>query len=403
VRHFPLPGPALAFAQRIDDDLALGASFEPVSGGGGSATFVTGAFPGGERETSNLLVLGLSVGGAFRIRPDLSVGLSLTGLSASLDQKGLVGGSGGGQTAGLVRNFTNGQLDATDPYFRVNGQPISWGALLARAGTPGASSSAIADVSGATGWGGQATLGVAWRLCDEISLGAAYATPGWLTPLEGRATLDASAAGAQSSGALDAIQSDFLSHHLPRGGDLVSRYSARLSGLSLPQTAGVGIAFWPLPSLLLAADLKWLGWRLAFDTVTVHLQHGTGQDLAEITSDQLSSGIRSRVLLRWHDQLALSLGATFAPVEWLRLRVGYHYANDPAPQRTEGPFTPVTVEHHATLGLGLQLGPVSFDAAWIHAFARTTTIERSGVSSDWDGIRHKADQDAFLIGGGVDF
>jgi long-chain fatty acid transport protein len=303
-----------------------------------------------------------------------------------------------------VRNFTGGQLDALNPLFRVNGATTSWGQVLSAASAPNTFSSAIVDLQGATGFGASGTVGVLVQVLDELTIGASYKTPGFLTPLVGTATVDASAATSAGSGPLDTIQSNFLGNHLPQGGtNLVSKFDAQLSGLRMPQVAGIGAAFWPHPRVLLALDLKWIDWRTAFDTIQVKLTHGSGADLNEITSNQSGAALKSQVLLRWHEQFVVAVGGAFAVTDWLRLRLGYNYAGDPIPTRTEGPFTPATVEHHLTVGFGLKLDWFSFDAAWVHAFPKTTTITDSGVNAAFDGIRHKADQDAFLFSGGVEF
>jgi long-subunit fatty acid transport protein len=402
---FPMPAPALAGVQAFDEpDFQLGIALEPISGGGGSALFRTPVFPEGERERSNLVVLGLTLGASLRVHERVSIGAAVTGIFVSLDQKGLAGGTGGSQTNGLVRNFHNGQLDAADPYFRINNAPATWNQVLRAASAPNTFSSAIVDLSGARGWGASGVLGVLVQVADELSIGAAYKTPGWITPLEGTATVDASAATSAGAGALNTIQSNFLGNHLPNGGNhLVSKLDARLSGLSMPQTAAVGAAFWPHPRVLLALDVKWIDWRTAFDRIQVELRHGTGADLGEITCNQTGAPLRSQVLLRWHEQFNVGVGGAVGVTDWLRLRLGYRYAGDPIPRRAEGPFTPATVEHHLTVGFGLKLDMLTFDAAWIHAFPKSTTIRSSGVNADFDGIRHKADQDAVLLGCGVEF
>lgn len=82
---------------------------------------------------------------------------------------------------------------------------------------------------------------------------------------------------------------------------------------------------------------------------------------------------------------------------------GYNFGNNPVPTKTESPFNSATTEHHLTLGIGFRVGPVSIDASYVHAFVHASTIDHSAVKSDWDGMRHKADQDAFLLGGTYEF
>jgi long-chain fatty acid transport protein len=382
---------------------AVGFALVPVAGGTSHATYTTSLFQEGERESSRLTVLGATLGFSFRPHSAFAIGAGVTGLYASLDQAGITGGSGT-ESAGLVRNYQNGQLDAADPFFQLNGQNVTWGNVLSVAHAPNTFSSSRVTVEGATGVGIAGSLGVLFQPIDELSIGAAYRSPGFLTPLEGSAFLDSTQATSAGANGLNSIQGSFLANHLPDGGThLASGFDAKLSGIKMPETAGVGVAFWPHPKVLLALDLKWIDWRRAFDTITVELTRGNSRDLAEITSNQTSGKITSKVLYRWHEQLVVAAGFAVAPTDWLRLRAGYNFGNDPVPSRTENPFNAATVEHHVTVGVGLAFDPVSFDVAWVHAFPKSTGIYDNDQKPDFNGTRHKADQDAVLLGGAVQF
>jgi long-subunit fatty acid transport protein len=409
----PIPAPAVGFTHTFGTPdepeptdpppLAFGLLLAPVAGGGGSAMFHTPLFPEGEKESSKLLVYGLTAGFSVRVLPRVSLGLAVVGLYASLDQAGLGGGTGG-QTQGLVRNFNNGQLDTADPDFLINGQTQRWSDVFQAASAPNSYSSSRVVLRHATGLGVSAVLGVLFQATDEVSLGASYRAPGVFGPLDGQAFLDASRATEAGSASLDAIQTSFLQRHLPDGGSFLgSSYSARLTGFRMPEIAGVGAAVRPHPQVLLALDLKWIDWASAFDEVKVALRGGESRDLNEITSNQTSSTVRSTALYHWRSQGVVAVGGAFAATEWLCFRAGYNYGNNPVPTKTESPFNSATTEHHLTAGIGVRVGPVSIDAAYVHAFVHASTIEGSAVKTDFDGTRHKADQDAFLLGGSYEF
>jgi long-subunit fatty acid transport protein len=98
----PYPAPTLGFTHTFgtpdepgpDDPppLSFGLLLSPIAGGGGAANFHTPLFTSGEKESSKLLVYGLTAGISVRVAPRVSLGLSVVGMYASIDQAGLAGG-----------------------------------------------------------------------------------------------------------------------------------------------------------------------------------------------------------------------------------------------------------------------------------------------------------------------
>jgi long-chain fatty acid transport protein len=400
----PTPAPLLAFAMPFElgeeESLGFGVALTPIGGGNSIANFRTAAYPEGERERSDLALLGLTAGVSVKMLPRISLGMGLTAIYASLAESGITGG--GNTSNGTVRNFSNGQLAPGN--FLVNGQSITWGQLLDSVRAPDTFATSRISIAGAKGFGASGVLGAVIDVVDGLSIGLTYRTPGWLTHLDGKAYLDASQSAAAGSAALNQIQSSFLANHLPDGGrGLASRYDISLGGLRVPQAAGIGIAGWPTEQLLLAFDVQWIGWSTAFDEVSIDLKHGRSRDILEITSNQMSSTIHSKVLYHWRDQVVVAAGAAFSPFDWLVLRAGYNWGSNPVPSKTENPFVSATVEHHLTFGLGFRFDDFSIDLAYVHAFVKATTIQDSVSNPEWSGMRHKADQDAILIGGSYRF
>jgi long-chain fatty acid transport protein len=139
--------------------------------------------------------------------------------------------------------------------------------------------------------------------------------------------------------------------------------------LQSPQVAGVGVAYEPIPNVLLVeVDGKWINWGDA-----------TGYDD-----------------FNWKDQWVAALGVQYKATPKLALRAGVNYANNPLkndsismnptdfvnvqgtniPQPLYEYFRvtgfPAIEETHATVGLGYKIGKkVSVDVGYVHAFKKT--------------------------------
>ena len=138
--------------------------------------------------------------------------------------------------------------------------------------------------------------------------------------------------------------------------------------LEQPQQVVLGLAYDIIPSkLLIEADGKWLNWSNA-------------------------DGYKD---FGWDDQWVAAVGVQARPIDWLAVRVGYNYANNPLKKhdnfdafgvtRLQG--TPVNtffyeylrtigfpaiVEQHVTAGLGINITKkVSLNVGYTHAFEHT--------------------------------
>ena len=383
--------------------LDIGLALYAVGGGGRTdADFRTAVFPQGESERGNFVITGLAVGGAYRVGPRVSVGLSVTAMYMTFENAGITG-VGGDQTAGLVRNFVQAPFDQVDPspddLFEPAGVPVTWTEIFDNAGAPNSLSTSRIDIEDASGVGVAATLGFLVEVTDWLTLGLTYRSPGVFSDVKGEATLDSSAALASGEAALEIIQLGFLGNHLPDDGvNLVGNYDFKLKNFRLPQMLGLGVAVRPHARVLFVCDVKWLDWSAAFDEFDVLLSNGDNRDLNEITSNQTSSSIETQQPMQWRDQWVFALGAAFAVNDWVSLRLGWNYGKNPVPRKTEDPFSAASVEHHAAVGLGFSWERVRLDLAFVHTFVKARTINNSVVNEDFNGIRHKADQDTVWLG-----
>jgi long-chain fatty acid transport protein len=138
--------------------------------------------------------------------------------------------------------------------------------------------------------------------------------------------------------------------------------------LESPQSVGFGIAYEPIPQvLLIEANTKWLNWSNA-----------EGYDD-----------------FGWDDQWVFNIGAQYKPIPKLALRIGYNYGKNPVDEHNgwEGspPANtvnvqgkkvnrfqyevlritgfPAVVEHHITAGIGYEVTKnISLNLGYMHAF-----------------------------------
>ncbi len=105
----------------------------------------------------------------------------------------------------------------------------------------------------------------------------------------------------------------------------------RTSKLNQPMVATLGAGVRPLPTLLLAADLQWIGWSGVL-------------------------GPQSSLRLGWRDQVIGKLGAQLE-LAGLLLRAGLDYGPTPVdPNLAFDMMLPAIAETHLALGLGAPLG-----------------------------------------------
>lgn len=200
------------------------------------------------------------------------------------------------------------------------------------------------SVEGLSSYGYAGRLGLHYKVNETLSLGAQYTTEAVLDLDGGTLTANYGPAG---SVAFDAEMSDF----------------------TWPEEAEFGIAVQASRRLLVAADIKWIGWSQAIDVVKVKPSGGPAGIPAPVTpgSDALLFN------MNWDDQWVYALGIEYAINPEHSIRLGYNYGKSPVPDASLSPLFPAIVEHHLTLGYGLTLDKWAFDLAYEHAFENTQT------------------------------
>jgi len=207
-----------------------------------------------------------------------------------------------------------------------------------------------------------AQLGISYKPIDPLTIGVTYQTP--------------------------------QKHTFKRIKDFDGNGSRDRLALEQPQQVVVGLAYDIIPGkLLMEVDGKWYNWSDA-------------------------EGYKQ---FEWDDQYIAAVGLQARPVDWLAIRMGYNYGNNPvddhsgwsAAQNVDLQGTkvsralleyfrtvgfPAVVEHHITAGLGVNITKkVSLNAGYTHAFENTITSQSNAASGSLK-FESSLSEDSYEVG-----
>lgn len=166
-------------------------------------------------------------------------------------------------------------------------------------------------------WGFAGRLGVLAELLDgKLAIGAVYQSEA-LLPFKGTTTID---------GQLE--------------------YDSQLD-FGWPQELGIGAAIHAHELLTLAADVKWIGWSSTMGTVTL-------DGAAKGEAPPGYEAIKMPFQLNWSDQVVLNGGAELHILDWVAIRGGYSWGQNPVDGSGINPLFPAVTTHHLTFGVGLE-------------------------------------------------
>lgn len=164
-------------------------------------------------------------------------------------------------------------------------------------------------------------LGLLYRVDPHLTLGAAYTTATELPLEQGQLRANLTAMGLGE----------------------VTYHDVRLTGLSLPQEAAVGLAWRLSDAWLLSTKLAWLDWSSAVEYTQVVA--------SEPDHPAAPSVLRSRSTLEWRDQYVMAFGVIRRLDPDNELLAGYNYGRSPIRASHTQPLLAAIPEHHLTLGL----------------------------------------------------
>jgi len=132
----------------------------------------------------------------------------------------------------------------------------------------------------------------------------------------------------------------------------------RVKDFQWPETYGIGAAFQATDKIMIAADIKRIGWASVMKNFEMSF-------VADATQDNpLAAGFAGQTLdavmfQNWEDQTVIALGASFQTTKELVLRVGYNGSTNPVPDKYLNPLFPATIESNYTFGGGYGINEVS--------------------------------------------
>lgn len=243
---------------------------------------------------------------AYQVNPDFTVGATLKFMWSSLDMRMAASGA---QLAGMVTGASGNLAMALGPLSQAPWARIDF--------------SDDNDFSGeakSTGFG--ATLGATFRVNKDVMMGASYQFKSALSDMEtGNGDASISAPGG------------FIDHG-----------KITVIDFQMPSVFAVGASWQASPSLLLAADVKYLGWANSMENFRMRYD-----------SAGLGGSVSFAMPQHWENQTVLNLGMAWKANEALTLRAGMNLADNPIPDAYVNPLFPATVKNHYTLGLGYQV------------------------------------------------
>lgn len=276
---------------------------------------------------------------AYQVNSNLTVGATLKFMWSSLD---MVMAASGAQLAGLA------QASGVAPTGNLGAAlPALAGAPLARISF--SDNNKFTGAAKSTGFG--ASLGATYKLNKDVMMGASY----------------------QFKSKLDDMKTGSSAASMSATGGFIDRGRITVIDFQMPAVLAVGASWQASPALLLAADVKYIGWADSMKSFKMRYD-----------SAQMGGSVNFAMPQNWKNQTVLNLGAAWKANEQLTLRAGLNLTDNPIPDAYVNPLFPATVKNHVTMGLGYKLSSAGEFNASLALAPDTTVTSGSGVT-----ISHK--------------
>jgi long-chain fatty acid transport protein len=197
-----------------------------------------------------------------------------------------------------------------------------------------------------TGWAGK--LGMVWRASPTFTVGASY-------QLE-------SSLGDMKTG------SDGASLSIQGLGAIPGRI--KVVDFQWPSMTAVGAAWQATPTVLLAVDLKRIGWKSVMKDFRMKF---------DSTAAPFDGSVSFALPQNWKNETVTNLGLAWQATPALTLRAGANLASNPVPDATVNPLFPATEKDHYTLGFGWRFSPASEVNASLTMAPKVTVTNGQGV------------------------
>jgi len=188
----------------------------------------------------------------------------------------------------------------------------------------------------ADGYGIGLKAGIVHKLSDIVSIGAVYHSQTHISDLEtSSATLSFNGSG----------------NAFPAGSPVYVSGKVIVKDFEWPETIGAGIALYPGPRWMLAADIKLLNWSAVMDEFKVSFTADMSAENGPFAGESLDVSMDQN----WEDQIVIGFGAQYTVTNNFKIRAGVSLADNPVPDKTLNPLFPATTVTHYTCGFGWRL------------------------------------------------
>lgn len=223
---------------------------------------------------------------------------------------------------------------------------------------------------GSFGFGFQ--LGLMWNVSEKVSLGASYASEQWFDDFEFNAMWE----------------NPSIPPNDPNMGFGTNREMT--FGLNVPAVLSGGVGWKITPALLLAADATY---RFYENT------KGFKLDDPDQPFDQFGA-VQG---FGWTNIWSFSGGLQWETNDWLTLRGGYNWTENPVPDQLSfiNVPAPAIMQSHLTLGVGFRLTrDIALDLGYYRAFTNSGTGQIYGPAGPIPGtsVTNEMTEDSFLLG-----
>jgi long-chain fatty acid transport protein len=305
--------PEFALTLPYTDEIKLGVSVSPEAMLAGKWDYVDA--PGG--------LSGGTSYGMLRHRSEITVLRSAFGVGISLADHLSIGGS-----VGLLYN-----RNRLETAYVFQSHPVLRGFKT------------LVDLD-TDGFGVDGEFGLLYRPTEELHFAVTYKLASTVEA-DGRITGNAGAELTALGGDFAGVQPDFA-------------YDAEVEN-TFPQMLSAGAGWQATPNWRLLAQVDWINWSDAFDSLPLRLRNGNNADLNTFLG---SDAIDDTIPLNWKDRFVYRAGLEYTPGTHWSFRAGYSYGKSPVPDGTLNPLNAAIFEHTLGAGAGYRWKRFSLDAAW---------------------------------------
>lgn len=190
-------------------------------------------------------------------------------------------------------------------------------------------------------------LAARYQPCDWVALGVAYRS--------------------EVSENIDGHASFSRQVAIPGYLDLVDKDAT--GTLKLPDMVFMGVTFYPTPKFSFEVGAIWTRWS-------------TYKELTIVYDTPISSGVSSVTRQKfWHDTWRFQTGAEYKAANWLDLRVGYDFDEEPVNSKYADYLVPANNRHLFSVGPGFHWNNWSLDLSYTYLLITDRTVTDSATKN----------------------